>query len=327
MEKNLREIIKKNLQKIKKTRVLCLGDLVIDRYIYGTVHRISPEAPIPILSYEKEAYGLGGVGNVAKNILSLGANVTMIYIGDNKKKDIKKINQLQKYKKNLKSISIKNKGYFVPKKIRFVDKKKHLLRLDHELNNFKLSHQANSKILEIFEKEIKKCDIVLLSDYGKGFFGKILFSNLIKKTKKNNKIIIIDPKQKNFNLYKGADIVTPNLHELSIASNNFNLSQNEKKIINAARKIIKKNKISEILVTRSEKGMTLVTDQNHKNFYATTKKAEDVTGAGDTVVASLALMKAIGIDTEKSVKIANYAAGKVVQKIEAASLTLNELIN
>tara|TARA_B110000444_G_scaffold249893_1_gene275598 strand:- start:1337 stop:2314 length:978 start_codon:yes stop_codon:yes gene_type:complete len=325
MSKRLKDQLSKNINNIKKARILCMGDLLIDHYIYGKVDRFSPEAPIPILLPKLEKFNIGGVGNVAKNILNIGAHVTMIAIYGKLQKEIKKVKWPSQKNNKFKKILISSPNYRLPIKSRYMNLSKHILRVDDELKNYRLKRSIENYILKITKKEIVQCDIVLLSDYEKGFFSSYLIKNIVDIAKSNSKLVIVDPKNTDFTIYSGADIITPNLKELSsVFGKKYLNSQN---IIKNAKIIIQKMDISEVLVTRSEKGMTYVNNKKSKNYKAKTKNAIDVTGAGDTVIAILALMKAIGFSTEDSIYISNHAASIVVKKTEAVSLSLKELLS
>lgn len=320
---------KKNLflssykKKIKKINILCIGDIILDHYIYGKIYRISPEAPVPILLYESEKYELGGAGNVAKNISSLGCQVNLLslYGNDNSSKKLK---NLEKANKNIKSLKVKINNYFVPTKVRFINESDQKLRVDRETQNFKLTVIQKKLIIANVKKKITSTDLVVLSDYNKGTLDQDLARKIINLAKKNKKIVVADPKKINLSAYKNADIITPNQKELADAAGK-NLSS-EKELIRFSRKIIKKNNINNILITRSEKGMLLVNDKYVKKFKANVKNAIDVTGAGDTVVAVLSVMMALGLDLDISVKISNDAAGIVVKKKETANVSLKDLI-
>ena len=325
MNKRLKDQLSKNIHNIKKTRILCMGDLLIDHYIFGKVERFSPEAPIPILLPNLEKYNLGGVGNVAKNILNIGGNVTMIAIHGKVQKEIKNIKWPSQKNNKFKKILISSPNYRLPIKSRYMNLSKHILRVDDEIKNYRLKRSIENRILKVAKKEITQCDIILLSDYEKGFFSRYLIKKIIDIAKLNSKLVIVDPKNPDFNIYSGVDIITPNLKELSSVFGKKYL--NTQNIIKNAKIIIQKMRIGEVLVTRSENGMTYVNNKKFINFKARTKKAVDVTGAGDTVIAILTVMKAIGFSTLDSIYISNHAASLVVKKTEAVSLTLKELLS
>lgn len=309
-------------KKLNKVKILCIGDIILDHYIYGRIDRMSPEAPVPILLQESEKFILGGAGNVATNIASLGCRVQLVTL-DSDNPSSQKINSLDKKNKNIINSKIKIKNFLPPTKTRFINKTLQLIRLDNENEKFLLTKSQRNKVLNIFKKYISDCDLVVLSDYNKGLLDKILIKNVIDISKNNNKLIIADPKKIDLSAYKNSDIITPNQKELTDASGMKFL--NEKNLIKFARKTMKKNNIQNILITRSEKGMLLVSPNSIVKYKAKTSNAIDVTGAGDTVVAVFATMIALGLDIKTSAKISNDAASIVIKKIGTSSVSFKDL--
>jgi len=321
------EIIKlliKNKKIIKDTKILCIGDIMLDHYIYGKVERMSPEAPIPILLNESEDYEVGGVGNVAKNITSFGAYVSLVTLTGNDESS-KKIKKLIKKDKKISLIQIKNTNFETPVKTRYINRLKQIIRVDQEKTNFSFSKELKVKTISILKKLIKKNDLLIISDYNKGFLDKILIKKIIKVANENKKIVIVDPKKDDFSIYSNADIITPNFKEITEASKHKILDQN--KLVLFSRELINKNKINNILITRSEKGMLLVNKNYEKKINAISRKAFDVTGAGDTVIAILSLMIAAKFDIKLSAIISNYAASIVIDYRGTAFTTFEKLIN
>ena len=310
-------------KKINKCRILCIGDVMLDHYVYGRVERSSPEAPIPILLNEKEKFVLGGAANVARNLTDLGAKCTLLSVVgiDSASERIKNLISLDK---NINSQLLTSKYYTSPIKTRYIKNTSHLLRVDKEKNLFNKNKKLLFNIRKLIIKNIKKCNLIILSDYNKGFLSKTLIKEIVKIAKKYDKLIIADPKKNNLGVYAYIDIITPNEKELNDAAG-INL-KNEREIISFSRSIINKFEIKEILLTRSEKGMLLIGPDYVKKYKATNKKVKDVTGAGDTVISTLALMKAIGLNTEISSQISNYAAGIIIGKHGTATLKYNELM-
>ena len=322
-KKLIKELLLNRKKNIKNCNILCMGDIILDHYIYGRVDRISPEAPIPILLFEKENYQLGGVGNVARNLSSLGAKCSLVSFSNNDNFS-KIINKLILNEKKIKHIKIKLNNYKTPIKTRYLNNLSHLIRVDKENTNIKISNTVKKNLSITLNKKIKETDLIILSDYSKGFFDKNLIKNIVKIAKKYNKKIIADPKNNDFSTYAGIDILTPNQKELNDAAGK--ILKNEREIILFSRSIIAKHKIKEILITRSEKGMLLVGPDYAKKYKANAKNVFDVTGAGDTVVSILALMTALGMNTETSSQISNHAAGLIIGKLGTAALNFNELI-
>lgn len=319
----LKKKLKNKKNSLRKCNILCVGDIILDNYIYGDIDRISPEAPIPILLVKNETHLLGGVGNVAKNITSLGARSSIFYLSSS---DVagKIVKSLIRKEKNIKDISIQTNDYKIPIKTRFINDSSHLLRLDREKIKYRLTKKLKSKIVSKLEKEIKKTDLILLSDYNKGLLDKNLIVEIVNLSIKYNKLIIADPKKNDLSLYSNINLITPNQKEINDSAKKKLL--NEKDIISFSKKMIKKYNIGCILATRSEKGMILINKNYVKKVKANAKKVIDVTGAGDTVISVIALMLALGFNKTDSSIISNYAAGKVIGKTGTATITFKELI-
>ena len=208
--------------------------------------------------------------------------------------------------------------------MRFLNNFNQLLRVDKEKISLKFQTSHINKIKEKIKKQIERCDAIVISDYKKGLITKEFIKELVKLAKKNKKIILVDPKSKDFKIYEGVDFLTPNQKELSEATNNF--IDSEKEAVESGKQIIEQCKIKNVLVTRSEKGMILISNKNFKNFPTLAKEIYDVSGAGDTVIAVLAIMIASGFDIETSALLSNHAAGIVVGKKGTAVTTQEEMI-
>ena len=322
-----KEIIKKLLKNkqiaIKKINILCIGDLILDHDVHGRIDRISPEAPIPIFLAEKESYQLGGAGNVARNITSIGGKCSLLYLSS-KKNSSSIINKLIKKEKNLKGIEIKIDKFRTSIKTRYKNDNKQIIRVDNEDTSFTINNKYKKNILSKLDAEINKFNLVILSDYNKGLLDKDLIQKIVKIAKKNNIKIIADPKKNDLSAYSNIDLITPNVKEITDASRKKYL--NEKEIIIFSKKMIVKNNIESILVTRSEKGMLLINKKNIEKLTACAKKVADVTGAGDTVIGALALMLAAGFNTKESTIIANYAAGLVIGKHGTETISYKDFL-
>tara|TARA_A100001015_G_C15027114_1_gene731113 strand:- start:492 stop:1469 length:978 start_codon:yes stop_codon:yes gene_type:complete len=324
LNKKLISLLKKNKKNISKLKIICIGDIILDHYVVGNVERISPEAPVKILSLKNEKYEIGGVGNVAKNIVNLGGKTSLLCLSgvDHSSKIIR---QLLGKEKNINNILIQIPNFRTPRKTRFLEDSNHLLRVDDERINFKLKNNFKQSILKKLDNIIKKKDLIILSDYNKGLLDKQLIGLIIKISKKHNKKIIADPKKFDLSIYSNVDTITPNQKEMMDATGIKVL--NEKNLIKSGKYIIQKYKISNLLITRSEKGMLLINRDGIKKFKSNPKKVIDVTGAGDTVLAVMGLMLALKLSFNESVEISNYAAGKVVELSGTACLNFKDLIN
>ena len=311
------------MAEIKK--ILCIGDIILDTYSQGLVERISPEAPIPVLRVtDSDKEVLGGSGNVARNVTAAGNNCHLIsVIGDDNDGEIFK--QLCKKTKNLTFNLVIDKERCTTMKRRFVSGNQQVLRVDRESRK-NISKQIEEKILEKFNSKLSESSVVIISDYNKGVLTKNLLEKIIKIAKLNKKIVIVDPKNKDFSVYKYANIITPNLKELLKATNFPATSIDDKLIERLSKKLIKSFKFQSIVTTKSSKGISLVNSQS-KSVHLPSKAKEvfDVSGAGDTVVSYIASGILRGFDVEHSVKLANEAAGIAVSKFGTATVTEDEV--
>ena len=323
LNKNLTTFLKNNKKNISKSKILCIGDIILDHYIYGKVERLSPEAPVPILLMKNKKYVIGGAGNVAINISNMGAKTTFICLSGNDSSSVT-INKLLSEHRLIKNLSIKVPNFKTPIKTRFINKAEHLLRVDDENINFKLINKYKVLIIKKLKKEIGKNDLVVLSDYNKGLLDKDLIKKIIKIATLYNKIIIADPKKIDLSSYEGVNILTPNQKEITESAKKKFL--NETNLIKYAKNTVKKYKIQNLLITRSEKGMLLVNSKSVTKIKANAKKVIDVTGAGDTVISILALMLTLRLSVEDSIKISNHAAGLVIGKSGTACVKYSDLM-
>lgn len=304
------------IENLGKGKITVAGDVMLDSYWYGETKRISPEAPVPVVKVQNSDERPGGSANVAMNIGSLGVKCDMVAItGDD---DLAKLleNKLKEFKIKSKFQKIKNSKTI--SKLRIISQHQQLLRIDHEdgFPNIK-----RDKIEKYFEDSIKDSNVVVISDYAKGTLKST--KEWIKKAVSLHKPVIVDPKGSDFSKYRNATIITPNFSEFEEV---VGKCRDENEIIRKGSGLIKELNLNTLLITRGEKGMTLIFDENEFiNIKAKTKEVFDVTGAGDTVVAALASSIAAGVDLVSSVRIANYAAGIVVSKLGTAFTTKEEL--
>lgn len=304
------------LPDFKKASVLVVGDVMLDRYWFGDVSRISPEAPVPVVKINQTNERPGGAGNVALNLAKLGAHVTLLGItGKDSAGDIL-LQQIQAANIKTDLISLENIPTIT--KLRIISRHQQLLRLDFEE---KFLNFEKELLINHFKKYLSSADVVILSDYNKGTL--VCAQDLIQLAKKANKPIIIDPKGSDFTKYKGAYLVTPNLKEFEEV---MGPCANEKEILLKGRQFLKDYQIDALLLTRGEHGMTLIRQQE-EDFHlpAHAREVFDVTGAGDTVIAVLSAAIAAGIDIIFAVSLANLAASLVVSKLGAAAVTSSEL--
>lgn len=313
-----------SLENIKNVNSLVFGDFMVDKYIIGDVSRISPEAPIPVINITKTSYKLGGAGNVVNNLISLGGKVRILgTIGKDSNGEIltKAFNEL-----NVDTSFFKEyKELVTIVKTRVVSRNQQFIRIDDEKKEPLLDEYKNF-VKKNIDKVFKDIDVLIISDYNKGAVNKEFSNYLISEAKKHNIPVIVDPKGTDYSKYSGADICTPNVKELKDVTNSEINTEDD--IKNNALEIIKKYNINNIMITRSEKGISLVCkDETKQDFPALAKEVSDVSGAGDTVVAMSALLLALNYDYSDICKIANVAASIVVSKFGTATVSINELMS
>jgi len=315
--------IKELIERFSKVKVLIVGDVMLDRYWWGSVSRISPEAPVPVVKLERTSVAAGGAANVAANVVGLGAETFLVGIvgEDAEAKNLAEILENSKISADY-LISIDNRQTSV--KTRIIAHSQQVVRLDQE-NTLPISAHEAENILKEIENVFEEADIVIISDYAKGFLVENLLSRLITKCNGKKKILV-DPKGKDYTKYKGATLLTPNQKEATEACG---LEESELNVIEKAGKILLENISTEsILITQGEKGMTLFQNNGETyKFDALARKVYDVTGAGDTVIAALAVAIGAGLNFFEAARIANIAAGLVVEQIGTTAITKEMLEN
>ncbi len=309
-----------NLQ-AKSPKVLVIGDLMIDHYLWGACERVSPEAPVQVVNIDNESTLLGGAGNVINNLKALGANVDVIGIvgGCEVSDELKGL---------LDDIEVDTKYLFIEqdritsKKSRIIASQQQVARFDRESTD-EINNKSQNHILDTFTKIITNYELVLLSDYGKGILTNKLTQSVINVANKYGKKVLIDPKGHDYSKYKGAYLLTPNIKEASEATK-INIIDDTS--LNQAIIQLKSQCDLDIsLITLSDKGVAVYDDEFriHPTF---AREVFDVTGAGDTVLASLGFALACDLNIDEAIEFSNFAAGVVVGKIGSATATLNEII-
>ena len=311
-------------------KILCVGDLILDHYVHGDIDRISPEAPIPILKANDRNYNiLGGCGNVARNICSANNKCHLISIVGNDDDGLR-LKEIIKKIKNLTSSLIVDPVRCTTKKTRYVCENQQILRVDKEMEN-PISTAIELKIIKLLKKKINDCNVIVLSDYNKGVLTNNLIKKIIKIAKDYKKILIVDPKKKDFSVYAGATFITPNLKELKGATNTLGISTKSNEdslVLKLSKKIINKFDFKAVITTRSSNGISVVTDVG--SFFhlpSEAKEVFDVSGAGDTVLAYLSSSISKGESLESSIKISNVAAGLAVAKFGTSVVSIDEIDN
>jgi len=332
--KNLRNIIRK----FNQAKILVVGDLILDEYIWGSVERISPEAPVPVLWAKERTFVPGGTANVANNIRSLGAEVFLLGVtGDDANSRIL-FSELKKRKINTLGILVERNRHTTVK-TRILAGHQQVVRVDWE-HRHDLAKELNLRILKYIEKNIKSFDAIIIEDYGKGVINVALLEKLISLAKADKKIITVDPKEENFQYYRGVTAITPNRKELENAIRNLKIKDTtnrlkintdrlftDKDIDSAARQILEYLDLDSILVTLGEHGMKLFQKNGRLTHIPTVaQEVFDVSGAGDTVISAFTLSLCAGASKLEAAHIANFAAGIVVGKLGTAVVSRSELL-
>lgn len=306
---------KANREQFSKTRLLIVGDVMLDRYWFGDTNRISPEAPVPIVQVGKIDERLGGAANVARNVAALGAKTTLLgVVGDDESG--KRVSELLQSSGVDSQLEIDSKVPTIVK-LRVIARQQQLIRLDFEEppSEVALAHK-----LERYEKLVGDADVVILSDYGKGALGQVAL--MIAQARAQKKKILVDPKGDDYDKYRGATILTPNRSELRQVVGQW---ANEEDLTRRAQELRRSLDLEALLLTRSEEGMSLYTEAGVSHVKAQAREVFDVSGAGDTVIATLAVAMAAQWPLEKAMALANRAGGIVVGKLGTATVTSEEL--
>jgi rfaE bifunctional protein kinase chain/domain len=300
---------------MRRACVLVAGDVMLDRYWFGEVSRISPEAPVPVVKVDRVEERPGGAANVARNVAALSAKASLLSVVGRDEAG-RCLRQLLKRDRITASLH-DDPTISTTVKLRVIGRRQQLLRADFETLP---SHEVLASKLKDFERLLKGCDVVILSDYGKGGLAHI--ARMIALARRHNKPVLVDPKGEDYSRYRGATLVTPNRAELQAVVGGWS---SEAALTTKAQNLRQRLGIGGILVTRSEEGMTLYRRGSRLHVPAQAREVYDVSGAGDTVIATIAVMLAAGQDLENAVRIANRAAGIVVGKFGTAVVQPDEL--
>jgi rfaE bifunctional protein kinase chain/domain len=328
IRKKERKKLESMLKSFPKVKLLVVGDIMMDRSIWGKVSRISPEAPVPVVIAEMEDFNLGGAANVAHNIRSLGGTVVLCgIVGDDE-------NGRKLYRRIVER-GIQAQGVFFEQgrqttvKTRIIAHHPHhqqLVRVDRETTDRPKASTFRS-ISKFLTEKMGDVDGIVISDYGKGLLTRKLIQTLVKKAKRLKKLLMVDPKLGNFFFYKGATVITPNTNEASEASRIPVTGQSS--VEKMGRSLLRRLKCQALVITQGEKGMTIF-EPHQKPYPVPTEAREvyDVTGAGDTVIGTMALALGTGprVRVKDAASIANYAAGIVVGKVGTAIASEEELL-
>jgi D-glycero-beta-D-manno-heptose-7-phosphate kinase len=311
-------VLSQLLENIAKARALVVGDAMLDRYWYGGVDRISPEAPVPVVAVARSDERPGGAANVARNVHVLGASCTLLSItGDDREAD--RLQELlqsegvgcQLYRDKLINTTVK---------LRVISRNQQLIRIDFESP---VSKDARVSLLDYYFKHLAENNVVIISDYGKGGLGYI--EEMITAARAAGLPVVVDPKGDDYSGYRGATLITPNRKEFEQVAGHF---RDDSDLENKARAMITELELGGVLVTRGEDGMSLVDGKGRAlHMPAQAREVFDVTGAGDTVIAAVGAAVAVGAELENALRLANMAAGIVVSKLGAATVSPEEIMH
>jgi D-glycero-beta-D-manno-heptose-7-phosphate kinase len=296
---------RQGLPDLTKARVLVVGDVMLDRYWFGDVSRISPEAPVPVVRIERTEERPGGAANVARNCAALGAQVGLLSVvgADEAGSALERLVAAERVRSSLhRDVTLDTTV-----KLRVIGRQQQLLRIDFETSP---SHEVLADKLAEFETSLAEYDVVLLSDYGKG--GLTHIERMIDGARAAGKSVLVDPKGDDYARYRGASVLTPNLNELREVVGRW---KDEADLTSRAQKLRAELGLDAILLTRGGEGMTLYRSEGARSVPARKRDVADVTGAGDTVIATLAVMLGAGAGLPEAVRVANHAGGIVVGKL------------
>lgn len=312
----------------KNKKVLVIGDVGVDEYIMGAVKRISPEAPVPVLDVESEDQRLGLAANVAQNVVSLGGQVCLVSVvgSDDGAVVLKNL---------LKQSNVETEGLVydpsrpTTRKTRVMTGQHHLVRVDHEVRR-NLSPDSEQALLRVIEQNMQLSDIVVLEDYAKGLLSQSLVEKIVDLSRKYKKFLMVDPHQTKFAaFYKGVDLIKPNYNEaLALTQVSEDSIENaSERVLHVGQALQQMTGAKQVVLTRGQEGMTIFSQKDVTQVPTFARRVFDVTGAGDTVIAALALGVAAQLSLTESCMIANFAAGVVVGKVGCVPCQQDELIN
>ena len=302
---------------LRKARVLVVGDVMLDRYWFGEVGRISPEAPVPVVKIDRIENRPGGAANVARNAAALGAQVSLLSVvgRDEAGTLLRKLLRRERISAQLHI----DQALHTTIKLRVIGRRQQLVRIDFETPP---SHEVLASKLRDFGRLLRGMDAVILSDYGKGGLTHIV--KMIRMAREAGTPVLVDPKGDDYSRYRGASLITPNRAEFREVAGSW---KSENELTRKVRDLARKLKLGGVLITRAEEGMTLYGSEGRLHVPAQAHEVYDVTGAGDTVIATLGVMLASGAGLEHAVRLANRAAGIVIGKFGTAVVQPEELFD
>ena len=304
-------------------RIVVMGDLMLDEFIWGRVRRISPEAPVPVVEVERQTLALGGAGNVVSNLVALGARPTPVgVVGDD--------GDAERMRSRFRDLNVSTNSLVVDParpttlKTRVIAHNQQVVRADRE-SRAPVSAEIEDGVIARFQSEIETADAVVVSDYNKGLLTARVLASTLQQARERGVMVCLDPKLRNFAHYQPVTVITPNHQEAAEAASL--VIEDEPSLVEAGRRLLDSIDCRAVLITRGEEGMTLFTDGGEVTHIPTVaREVYDVTGAGDTVIATLALALASNASLAEAAMLANHAAGVVVGKVGTATVTRDELL-
>lgn len=316
VDTQVRASLVEKISLFKDKKILVIGDVGVDEYIMGAVKRISPEAPVPVLEVEKEDKRLGLAANVAQNVVSLGGQVCLVSVVGADEGSVRLQELLKQSHVGIEGL-VFDSTRPTTRKTRVMTGQHHLVRVDHEIRQ-NLSQQSEQALLTVVEKQIQSCDVVVLEDYAKGLLSQTLVEKIVSLTRQHNKFLMVDPHQTKFAaFYKGVDLIKPNYNEALALTQvqEESIENTAERVLHVGRALQQMTGAKQVVLTQGQDGMTIFSQNEVTKVPTFARRVFDVTGAGDTVIAALALGVASGLSLSEACMIANFAAGFVVGKI------------
>jgi len=315
--------LQKIVQQFSDQPILVVGDLMLDRYVWGRVERISPEAPVPVVEVVKETVHLGGAANVAYNLAILRARPLLVGVVGGDEAGDRLVEELHRQKISSEGI-VRDEGRATTIKTRIIAHNQQVCRTDRE-DKTPLSQGTVDQVTSAYQTLLEQVKGMIISDYAKGALSLALVVDLIQAARQAKKFLAVDPKSGDFSVYRGASIVTPNKKE-AVRASGVELVD-EASFIQAGEKLLEVIAADYLLITRGEEGMTLFEVKEHTHIPTVAREVFDVSGAGDTVIASLTLAVAAGASIRDAAILANHAAGVAVGKLGTAAATGEEILS
>jgi len=317
--------LKEYIDKFPKAKVLVIGDIILDEYVWGDVSRVSPEAPVPVVEVKRDTKMLGGAANVIHNIATLGASPTLCGVVGQDLTGKIIIDELNKLGLTTDGI-VSEEGRLTSIKTRVVARNQQVVRFDHE-TRADIKPESIERLLTFMEKNLDSLDAIVVADYGKGVISASLMKGLrklIRSAAGESIKVAVDPKTGNFEYYHGVDVITPNHHEAGIFCR-FEIVD-EETLMRAGKQMLRELNCRSVLITQGKEGMTLFENGGEVIHIPTVaKNVFDVTGAGDTVISTFSLALASGLDLKSAAVLSNYAAGLVVGEVGTSTVSAEEL--